>query len=317
MTLIELMIAMLIGLVLVGGAVTVFVQSKANYRTADSVARLQENARYTLDLLEPDVRLAGYWGLNNMPDLVTNPNNVQVRCDGTGLAEASEFAFRARAVEINDEQWDPLALPCSLDEPRPTSDVLILRHASARSMPAEAGQAQVRGNVGVMELFSNGVEPVGFGDLAETRDVNVSVYYVSNNSTLGETSEIPLPSLRRLSLVRSPAGPFLQKQEIMPGVENIQIELGIDTDEDRQIDRWVPQFDGNGRLMAVRLWMLIRSEINEVGQDFQDTKIYTRPDGIAITPDTNPNYSDTVPDYPATFRRISITKTILLRNSQS
>jgi type IV pilus assembly protein PilW len=317
MTLIELMIAMLIGLVLVAGAVTVFVQSRANFRTADSVARLQENARYALDLLEPDVRLAGYWGLNNMPELVTNPNGVQATCDGADAIEATEFAFRTSAIDISDENVDPILVPCKLQDPRPNSDVLVVRHASARSMPPEANQAQVRGNVGIMELFSNAVEPLGHGDLAETRDVVVSVYYISESSNLDGASATPLPSLQRLSLVRSAAGPFLQNQEIMPGVENLQIQLGIDTNEDRQIDRWVGQMPPSGRVMAVRLWLLIRSETNEAGQGFLDTNTYTRPDGQMITPDASPDYSDTTPDYPATFRRISITKTVSLRNAQS
>jgi type IV pilus assembly protein PilW len=317
MTLIELMIAMLIGLVLVSGAITVFTQSRANFRTADSVSRLQENARYALDLLEPDVRLAGYWGLNNMPDLVTNPGGVQVGCDGAGAAEATEFAFRGNAVEISNENQDLAVVPCNLEEPRRASDVLIVRHASARTMPPEANQAQVRGNVGVMEIFSNGIDPLGFGDIAQTRDVVVSVYYVSESSNFDGGSETPLPSLRRLSLVRSAAGPVLQKQEIMPGVENLQVQLGVDTDDDRQIDRWVNETPPVGRIMAVRLWMLIRSEINEIGLDYLDTDTYTRPDGLVITPEASPDYSDTNPDFPGTFRRIAITKTISLRNAQS
>ena len=46
MTLIELMLAMVIGLFLMLGTVTVFTQSRANFRVSDSVARLQENLRF-------------------------------------------------------------------------------------------------------------------------------------------------------------------------------------------------------------------------------------------------------------------------------
>ena len=57
-TLIELMVAMLIGSILLIGAVTVFSDSRATFRTSDIIARLQENARFALDTIEPDIRQA-------------------------------------------------------------------------------------------------------------------------------------------------------------------------------------------------------------------------------------------------------------------
>ena len=70
MTLIELTVAMAIGLFLIGGALYVYSQSKNTYRASDSLARLQESARFALDTLEPDIRLARYWGLNSEPALI-------------------------------------------------------------------------------------------------------------------------------------------------------------------------------------------------------------------------------------------------------
>ena len=62
MTLIELMVSMTIGLFLTWGAFQVYLQSKSNYRAAEVMTRLQENARFALETLEPDLRLAGFWG---------------------------------------------------------------------------------------------------------------------------------------------------------------------------------------------------------------------------------------------------------------
>ena len=63
MTLIELMVALAIGSFLIIGAVQVFMQSRTTFRVTESVARLHENARFALDQLEPDIRMANYWGL--------------------------------------------------------------------------------------------------------------------------------------------------------------------------------------------------------------------------------------------------------------
>ncbi|HET7608276.1 MAG TPA: prepilin-type N-terminal cleavage/methylation domain-containing protein, partial [Gammaproteobacteria bacterium] len=52
LTLIELMVALAIGMFLMIGAITVFMQSRTTFRVNESVARLQENARFVLDTLE-------------------------------------------------------------------------------------------------------------------------------------------------------------------------------------------------------------------------------------------------------------------------
>ena len=67
-SLIELMVALTIGLVLIGGAVYVYQQSRDTYALNESTARLQEEARYALSLIEPDVQLAGYYGYTNAYD---------------------------------------------------------------------------------------------------------------------------------------------------------------------------------------------------------------------------------------------------------
>jgi len=57
LTLIELMIALLISLLLVGGVFTVFMSNRQTYRVTEGVARIQENARSTFELLARDLRL--------------------------------------------------------------------------------------------------------------------------------------------------------------------------------------------------------------------------------------------------------------------
>ena len=71
-SLIELMVAMVIGLFLILGAVTVFSQSRSTYRTAESVARLQEIGRLAMDVVETDVRMANFWGLHNHAEYIDN-----------------------------------------------------------------------------------------------------------------------------------------------------------------------------------------------------------------------------------------------------
>ncbi len=72
MTLIELMIAMLIGLIILGGAISMFITNKRIYRDVTELGELQENGRFVLDLMVRDIRMAGYAGCSNSVASVTD-----------------------------------------------------------------------------------------------------------------------------------------------------------------------------------------------------------------------------------------------------
>ncbi|UNK50596.1 PilW family protein [Lysobacter sp. S4-A87] len=65
LSLIELMIAMAIGVVLLLGLVQVMSASRAAYQLSTGVARTQENARFAVDFIQRDVRMAGHMGCVN------------------------------------------------------------------------------------------------------------------------------------------------------------------------------------------------------------------------------------------------------------
>jgi type IV pilus assembly protein PilW len=309
MTLIELTVAMAIGLFLIGGALYVYSQSKNSYRAGDSLARLQESARFALDALEPDIRLARYWGLNSEPAVITVPAGLVATCDGA----IADFALAdiSAAVEARDDAYD---LPCPTfnDTPRDGSDVLILRHAEpwqANVEPlADDSRLQVQTTLAQGRLFNDGIEP--FGAAASTHNVTVNAYYVSNESSFDQA----LPSLRRLTL--GPDEEF-DDQEVIPGVENLQVQLGVDTDRDGDVDRYVDGdhplvtfgaagFDPDGQVIAVRIWMLVATPADDPA--WADERRYTTPDA---------DLGDLVAGaegYPSTFRRLQISKTIFLNN---
>lgn len=71
LSLIELMIAMLIGLVLILGLVQVFGASRQAYQLSQGIARNQENGRFAVDFLSRDLRMAGHTGCVNDQQLLT------------------------------------------------------------------------------------------------------------------------------------------------------------------------------------------------------------------------------------------------------
>ncbi|WP_126457345.1 PilW family protein [Sulfuriflexus mobilis] len=60
LSLIELMVAVTISLILLSGVIQMFISSKQSYSSAESLSRMQENARYSMDALSKDLRSAGF-----------------------------------------------------------------------------------------------------------------------------------------------------------------------------------------------------------------------------------------------------------------
>lgn len=61
-TLVELMVAMVIGLLLMAGILRVFSSNQQTYRVTENLSRVQENGRFAVDILNRFVRKAGFKG---------------------------------------------------------------------------------------------------------------------------------------------------------------------------------------------------------------------------------------------------------------
>ena len=75
-SLVELMVAMLIGLIILAAVVQIFVGSNATYRLDEGLARVQEGARFSMDFLAKDIRMAGYMGCNSKLKYSTTPPEI-------------------------------------------------------------------------------------------------------------------------------------------------------------------------------------------------------------------------------------------------
>lgn len=62
LTLVELMISLVLGLMVMGGAVSIFLSSKETFKLEEDLARLQEDFRYIAYRLTKDLSLVGYTG---------------------------------------------------------------------------------------------------------------------------------------------------------------------------------------------------------------------------------------------------------------
>jgi type IV pilus assembly protein PilW len=138
---------------------------------------------------------------------------------------------------------------------------------------------------------------------SQTRELEAHIYYVSSRST----NRTDVPSLRRKRFVNanSTAANALIDEEIVPGVEDLQVQFGVDTTGDTNVDQYVNpgSVPANGRVVSARIWLRIRAEEREFG--FVDDRSYQYADmGTALTPNDN-------------YRRIVVSKTIHIRNTRA
>src|SRR4051794_19812419 len=88
-TLIELMIAMAIGVATVIAALQMLATSRDAYRVNERIARLQEQARTAFAVIEPDIEMAGFYGFTQTAEIIS-----LVRGGSTRTAVAPALALR-------------------------------------------------------------------------------------------------------------------------------------------------------------------------------------------------------------------------------
>ena len=67
-SLIELMIAMLLGLIVIGGVVSVFLANQQSYRTNEALSDVQDGSRIAFEMMAQDIRHAGLTGCDGSSD---------------------------------------------------------------------------------------------------------------------------------------------------------------------------------------------------------------------------------------------------------
>lgn len=101
-SLIELMIALVIGMILMLGVVQVFGASRAAYQLSEGMGRSQENARFAIDFLQRDIRMAGHFGcVNDQAHARNTPLGMTTTFAAPGHP-ALDFGISIQGYEADD-----------------------------------------------------------------------------------------------------------------------------------------------------------------------------------------------------------------------
>lgn len=202
LSLVELMVAMLIGLILMLGLVQVFAASRTSYQLSEGLSRVQENGRFAMDYLQRDIRMAGHYGCVNdqahkqrAGALLSHTSAALPQVDfsislqgyeATGTAPGDEVALSGAT-----SAWSP-ALPGYLTdlEPLAGSDIIVLRYLYGAGAPvtALASPSSTQTNISIdtarwANLTDNGVATPTLFAIADCS--NVDVFVGAGNAVTG------------------------------------------------------------------------------------------------------------------------------------
>jgi type IV pilus assembly protein PilW len=313
--LVELMIALAIGAFLISGSIAIYLKAREVRAALDSSARLQEIARYAMAAIEADVRMAGYWGLTNRGESVTANASLAfpAKCGGTAWITPT-----LRYVDGSNNTYLSATNCAAISGgAEPGADVLVVRRASAQRItpqrPTVAASNQDRvlvvtshsdGQIFVPEYIGNQI-PAGYASSdaageapqADTRALLVNAYYVSAGSSLAPG----YPALRRKTLA---AGPDVADEEVIAGVEDLQFQVGLDTNGDSDADLFVNPgpVPAGVHPVSVRIWLRVRAAERDAAVGRQLIEAYAD------------HASSTVTD---SHRRLLVSKTLRIRNAGS
>jgi type IV pilus assembly protein PilW len=148
LSLVELMIALTIGLLLLTGLSLIFVNSSQANRELQKTSQQIENGRYAIDIISQDLRLAGFYG--HFHDLPAAPAGLPDPCEIASAAllldalalpvqgyRAADLTTRA---DISASTCDEKNLLTNANL-KPGSDVLVIRRADTNVLSRPAGVA--------------------------------------------------------------------------------------------------------------------------------------------------------------------------------
>ena len=299
-SLVELMVAITIGLILLAGVFSIFFSSKVTYFANEKTARLQENGRVALDLVVHDVRSAGYMGcaravpytstLNTPTDLLWNyaiplqgfESNgagawAPVLAAGTlnpaPINDSDVVVTRAlqrdgRAQRVVSDLGGLTASPVVVNSATVTAGQIMMITDCTASSVFQATGYTVGGANGTIDHAAganpgNATDDLGYLYLAGARvaPLQTVIYYVANDPVSGE------PGLFRQTGAVQPA------ELLIEGVQALQVSYAEDTTGDRvaDVNRAANVVANWDNVLSVSLAMLIRSA--EEGTDV-DAKTY-------------------------------------------
>ena len=305
-TIIELMIALVLGLVVSGAVIGAFIVEKRNFTQSQELARMQDNARFAMSVISRDLLMADYWGGMTLPEDITLDASLVLPGSDCGGGTSWEYA-PGDAIDVKDDGSTANAVvkyPCLTaselstvnDGTNDITATLSIKHVGGAEVTALVNNTvylRTNGTTGTLLRYQAGVTVAPAATDSDWLH-NAHVYFIRNFSQAGDA----VPTLTRIRLA---TGPTMVEEALADGIEYFHVMFGLDFDGDGAVNRFVsnPTAAQLEQAVAATIYVLARSA--NADRDYTNDKAYTL--GDVSIPAVNDNF----------YRRV-YTSTIQLRN---
>jgi type IV pilus assembly protein PilW len=304
-SMVELMVAMVLGLLLVAVVGSIFAGSSRSYKEDSRLARMQENGRFAMSALTTDLDVAGFWAtVTNITQITLDPSIPASTC-GVSLGPSTP-------ITVLKNSTNPSATFTCLPANGPYSpyipaggatapDVVVVQRVLGTSIPSSSVVSGTpylsvapAGPTGVLIVPGTVVAGNTYWQYLPR------IYYICNYPIVPGSATL-VPSLCRWDLLVN-TNPTL----VAEGVENMQVEFGIDLDKDGAVNKYEASPSTADLQTAVNLRLFILSRSRDPDPLYTNTKTYN----LGSVSVTYPLVTGTPDNY---YRRV-YTSTLPLRN---
>ena len=306
-TLIEMMIALTVGLIILGALTAVLISSANSAKSNDRVSELQTNGRYALSVIQRDVQHAGLSGLMPSATLSNAKTNGFFNV-ASGVAVTNDcaagFSLKLEepvfGIDNTDPTPNPYAGTCIPAANYLGGDILVVRYADMQALEiatttapptfAYPNDIYLRSSYSASTLFQKGVaaQTTLFTGLMQDQLMKTYVYYINKyTSVVGDN----IPALWRVALTSGAMTPEL----VASGIENLQVQYGV-----VNVGGNTQFLDANNITAAtwplvksVRVWLLARNSTDQKSDAYTNTTDYSpasSPMGNLLTLQPNDKY---------------------------
>lgn len=252
LSLVEMMIAITLGMILVAGVIQIFSSSKQTYRVQEAVGRLQENARFALDVLSHDLRMAGNLGCNSR--ITPQKHVAELPNFGSGIQGFESNTLPAAIYASKELKAADVINNTDAVMIRSTEDTYVINNASGTNISLSKNDSREfkSGDLVIISDCQN-AEIIGLktidtktGQLtgasalsnnyrnnAQISRLYIAIYYLAIDSNT------KLRNLYRRRIRAEDGAPAVEPEPLIEGIEDMQILYGEDVNGDGNTIRYV------------------------------------------------------------------------------
>ncbi len=285
---------MVLALVLTAAVITVFANNRHAFTQDENIQRMQDDARHAMREIIFDLSMAGHYGDLLVPGSVTPDGGLTLTTD-CGPVGAPEWMYQTTQagtgnslsiVGLDNATAAEAAANFSCiggGEFRDGTDVVaIKRVAGARAGALMAGRVYLRTNGTVGLLYKEPAAAPAIAVPAPRADweYRPSIYYIRNFAYQAGDG---IPTLCK-KVLRG-AAPGMATECLAAGIEDLQIEYGIDANGDGFANLYMPSptLLEMQNVVSARVSLLART--TDIDVRYQSEKTFTLSNAQPYTPD--------------------------------